>query len=64
VMTGSYKFGGQMQFVLYAKKGQIRVEERSQYRDYSRIEVAMPIDDGIELINKMGELVNGKGNGD
>jgi hypothetical protein len=46
-MTGSWKFGNQLQIVIRGKP--VRVQKRNP-SDYERIEIALPLDWGLRLI--------------
>ncbi len=51
-MTGSYKFGEQLQIVVLGKL--VRVEKRNA-SDYQRIEIAIPLSWGKQLLARFNE---------
>lgn len=49
-MSNSYKFGKQIQFVVYGKN--IKVESRAINKGFNRIEIAIPFELGEEMIKE------------
>lgn len=58
-MTGSWKFGDQLQIVVYGNKirQQVRV---SNNKGYERIEIALPLNIGKELLSNMVNILKEK----
>lgn len=53
VIEGSYKFGKQLQFKLHSPKGNLISIETRNFTEWNRIEVDMPLEDGIVLLESL-----------
>lgn len=51
---GSWKFGEQIQLVLWTKE-KVKVENRAENNGYNRIEIALPKEIGIRMIQEVAE---------
>lgn len=55
LMKNSWKFGKQIQVVLFGKD--LKFETRSPNANYNRIEIAIPFEIGKKLLEEFGEVL-------
>lgn len=54
-MTNSWKFGKQIQIVLFGKN--LKIETRSNNKNYNRIEIAIPFEIGKNLFKQFNQII-------
>ena len=60
LMKGSGKFGDQIQFSLYAPKSTKIIEETRNPSDYNKLEIDLPIEVALQMMEKIREYVEVK----